>query len=120
MPKKPMKPLGSGPKPRDGWPKPPPQHRSTIERKLNGIFWALLHMQGRINRMAGEFDALRAAVARNTDVDQSAIVLLQGLKEKLDAAIAAGDPAAIQALADELGAKNQALADAVTANTPAA
>lgn len=106
--------------PRDGWPKPPHNSESVIERQLFRIRRSLYHLHRKVNHMAGELDALRAAVARNTEVDESAIVLLKGLKEKLDAAIASGDPAAIQALADELGAKNQALADAVTANTPAA
>ena len=62
-------------------------------------------------------DALTAQVAKNTEVDESAIVLLQGLKAKLDEAITSGDPAAIQALSDQLGASTQKLADAVAANT---
>lgn len=65
-------------------------------------------------------DDLTAAVARDTDVDASAITLLNGLKAQLDAAIAAGDPAALQALSDQLGTNASALADAVSANTPAA
>jgi hypothetical protein len=73
-----------------------------------------------VHHMAGELDALKAAVAKDTDVDSSAIVLLQGLKAKLDAAIAAGDPAALTALSAQLGQNTDALAAAVTANTPAA
>ena len=68
--------------------------------------------------MAGELEVLKEAVASNTTVIGSAIVLLQGLKQKLDEAIASGDPAALQALSDELGAQDQALADAIKANTP--
>lgn len=71
-------------------------------------------------RIMAELDDLKAAVAKNTDVEESAIVLLNGLKVKLDAAIAAGDPAALKALSDELGSETGRLADAVTANTPAA
>ncbi len=67
-----------------------------------------------------ELDDLKTAVAKNKDVVDSAIVLIQGLKAKLDAAIASGDPAALKALSDSLGAEDQALADAVAANTPAA
>lgn len=70
--------------------------------------------------MAGELDALKAAVQRNTDAEESAIVLLKGLKDKLDAAIAAGDPTALQALSDAIGAEADKLGAAVTANTPAA
>lgn len=75
----------------------------------------------RITTMASQLDALTAAVARNTDVTESAITLLNGLKQKLDELIASGsDPAALQALADTLGAETQKLADAVTTNTTAA
>ena len=70
--------------------------------------------------MSAELDALKAAVARDTDVENSAITLLQGLKAALDAAIAANDPAALAALSASLGANSDALAAAVVANTPAA
>lgn len=74
----------------------------------------------RLNDMANELDDLKAAVAANTTVIGSAIELLQGLKAKLDAAIASGDPAALTALSAELGAQDQALASAIAANTPTA
>ena len=64
-----------------------------------------------------ELDDLKAAVAKNTDVTESAIVLLNGLKAKLDAAIASGDPAALKDLSAQLGAETGKLADAVAANT---
>lgn len=91
-----------------------------IRAQLQAILNALDKLYGKVNFMAGELDALKAAVAHNTDVEESAIALLQGLKAKLDAAIAAGDPAALQALSDTLGAETDKLAAAVTANTPAA
>lgn len=65
-------------------------------------------------------DDLKTRVEANTTASGSAVVLLQGLKAALDAAIASGNPAEIQALADKLGVDTQALADAVVANTPAA
>ena len=68
--------------------------------------------------MAGELDLLKTRVAENTTVIGSAITLLQGLKAKLDEAIASGDPAALQALSAELGVQDQALAAAIQANTP--
>lgn len=70
--------------------------------------------------MANELDDLKAAVAKNKDVDDSAIALLKGLKDKLDQAIASNDPAALKALSDSLGSEQADLAAAVTANTPAA
>ena len=63
-------------------------------------------------------DDLKAKVSANTTVIESAITLLQGLKAKLDEAIASGDPAALQALSDELGTEGTKLADAIVANTP--
>ena len=73
--------------------------------------------QGR--KIMAALDELATKVAANKDVTDSAILLLNGLKAKLDAAIASGDPVKIQALSDSLGTETQTLADAVTANTPA-
>lgn len=63
-------------------------------------------------------DDLKAEVARSNTVAASAAALLAGLKSELDAAIASGDPAALQALSDSLKTEDDALVAAVTANTP--
>lgn len=68
---------------------------------------------------SAEFDELKAQVEADVVVESSAATLLTGLKTRLDAAIAANDPAALKALSDELGASKDALAAAVVANTPA-
>lgn len=66
-------------------------------------------------------DNLRAEVAQARTVGASAIKLLTGLHDQLQALIDAGnDDPALQALADDLKAGDQALSDAVVANTPAA
>ncbi len=65
-------------------------------------------------------DDIVAKVTALTAVDDSVVALLQDLKAKLDAAIASGDPAKIQAIADSIGAETTRLAAAVVANTPAA
>ncbi len=65
-------------------------------------------------------DEIQADVAANTDATASAVALLVALHDQLQAAIAAGDPVALQAIADGLAANTQALAGAVTANTPVA
>ena len=69
-------------------------------------------------------DTLTAKVVSLETVEGSAITLLQGLKSALDAALANADPAAVvaavQSISDKLGTDTQTLADAVTANTPAA
>jgi hypothetical protein len=88
-----------------------------LRAHLDKQFW---HLNQRLDKIMAELDDLKAAVARETEVDESAIVLLNGLKAKLDAAIASGDPAALKSLSDSLGTESQKLADAVTANTPSA
>lgn len=61
---------------------------------------------------------LRAAVAAETTVNQSAVTLLNAIPGLI---LAAGtDPAALQALADSITVNTTSLAAAVTANTPAA
>ena len=68
--------------------------------------------------MAGELDALTAQVAQNTTVEGSAITLLQNLSAMI--ASLKNSPAQLQALSDSLKTSATALADAITANTPAA
>lgn len=68
--------------------------------------------------MPTDLSRLEAAVARDRTVNESAITLLADLAQRLRDA--ANDPAAINALADALEANQDALAAAVTANTPSA
>jgi hypothetical protein len=73
--------------------------------------------------MAKSLDALTTEVTNATTVEASAVILLQGLKKSLDAAIAAnaaGDSTQLDALSASLGTSDAALAAAITANTPAA
>lgn len=72
-----------------------------------------------IQIMANELQTLTQQVSDSVTVEESAIVLLNGLKAKLDAAIASGSPAALQALSDALGAEKQKLSKAILDNTPA-
>jgi len=62
-----------------------------------------------------DLTALTAEVARNTEVDQSAITLLNGLAAQIEALKT--DPVALQALADTMRGSSDALAAAVVANT---
>lgn len=68
--------------------------------------------------MPTDLSRLEAAVARDRTVNESAITLLADLAQRLRDA--ANDPAAINALADALEANQDALAAAVSANTPSA
>ena len=67
-----------------------------------------------------DLTTLEAQVTANSDVEASAVLLIQGIAKQLADAIAANDPAKIQALQDKLKTSADALAAAVVANTPAA
>jgi hypothetical protein len=65
--------------------------------------------------MSQATDNLTAAVQRETTVQSSAIALIQGLADQIKQT--STEPA-VQALADQLNQNADALAQAVTANTP--
>jgi len=98
-------------------------------KHLNDRLDAVLIMQSRIEsaiaaltikqeQAMADLTALTAEVARNTEVDSSAIALLNGLAAQIEALKT--DPVALQALADTMKGSSDALAAAVVANTPAA
>lgn len=104
------------------------KHREDSDRDLLHHILAHVHQLletqnfiiEKLNEMGKELDDLTAQVADVETVEQSAIVLLDGLKQKLDDAIASGDPAQLTALSNTLGTGKQSLADAISRNTPAA
>lgn len=67
-----------------------------------------------------ELDDLTTSVNAEVTVEASALALINGFAAKLQAAIDAGNPAALTALKDQIDASSADLAAAVTANTPAA
>lgn len=69
--------------------------------------------------MATLADVAAKVAAEKTVVD-SAVVLLGGLSQQLKDALASQDPAAVQAVIDQIDAQTQTLAAAVVANTPTA
>jgi len=92
-------------------------------------------IQKEVNKMSIQLDALKQQMAklvdegaRNTSVDQSAVLAIQGLadqqailSQQLADAIAANDPAAIQEAADGIAAQvatMSASADALAAAIP--
>lgn len=81
----------------------------------DALLSAVRSIQAKVELMATDLTDLTAKVAENSAVDQSAIVLLQGLKAALDAA--GTDPAALAALSASLGTSSAELAAAVVANT---
>ena len=68
--------------------------------------------------MGGELDTLTASVTNATTVEQGAIETLNSLAAQI--ASLKNDPAALQALSDQLNSKSADLAAAIAANTPAA
>ena len=82
-----------------------------IETKLDQI-------QQLLGKEAMTLADLKAQVDANTSLEGSAIQLINGLAAQIKNA--ANDPAAIQALADELSSSATALSAAISANTPAA
>lgn len=70
------------------------------------------------HEMSLNLDAITADVAGTADAVTSAVTLIQSIADELRNA--AGDQAAIDALATQLEGAKQSLADAVVANTPAA
>lgn len=67
--------------------------------------------------MSNELDDLKTKVAASGDATDSAVILLKGLKAKLDAA--GTDPVALKELSDSLGTNTDELAAAIIENTPA-
>lgn len=92
----------------------------SINERLDLIERMLRYLIREERYIMAAIDDLKTEVARNTDVEASAITLLTGLHDQLAAAIAAGDPAAVQAVVDQLKTNTDSLAAAVAANTPAA
>ena len=84
--------------------------KQRIENKLD----ALLR---EVRKMQEVLDKLRAAVAKEETVGDSMLVLLQGLSAQIEANKT--DPAALQAIADDLNAKADAWAAAVATVLPA-
>lgn len=82
--------------------------------RLEQLITTTLTMGG---SMAATLNDLKNAVAAERTVSQSAITLLNQLTGMIQAN--ANDPVAIQAILDDVNAQKQALADAITANTPA-
>lgn len=74
----------------------------------------------KVDKLMANMQELREAVRRNTDVDQGVVTLLEGVSTQLKDAQAQNDPQAIQDVITELDANTKRMADAVTANTPAA
>ncbi len=86
------------------------------------ISWAepaggLNRIEQKLDKIMTDLTELTSEVEEIKTVSQSAIVLLNGLKQKLDAA--GTDPVKLKELSQSLDANSQELAAAVSANTTA-
>lgn len=95
----------------------PPAPRADWLTVLGHIHQELVALRQQGVSMSAELDRLTQEVAQTRTVVDSAIALLARLAQLIRDA--ASDPAKLAALADDLDAQQGALADAVTANTPA-
>jgi chromosome segregation ATPase len=90
----------------------------TIVDELRGIRYELRRLTRKEDTIMATLADLQSEVARNTSIDESAKLLLAGLAAKIQELLDAGaDPVALQTLVDQLKADNDALAEAVGANT---
>ena len=89
----------------------------SADSRLDQILAQLRAMQAQETTIMKELDDLTTQVQANTDVEASAVTLIQGIAQQL--ADAGTDPAKLQALQTQLQTSAEALAAAVTANTPA-
>lgn len=72
----------------------------------------------KLDTIMADLAALKAQIEANKAVTDSAIVLINGIADRIQAA--GTDPAQLQGLVDGLKNETDALASAVAANTPAA
>lgn len=92
--------------------------REEVLRRLDALLNETGLILDRQEILMATMAELQAAVTRNTDVDESVLTLLAGISQQLKDA--QGDPAAIADVIAKLDANTQKMADAVSANTPAA
>jgi hypothetical protein len=90
-------------------------------KKLDAILAGITTLLTWRTTMSAAMDALIVQVTKNSEVEASAILLIQGIAQQLKDAIANGaDPVQLSALAKQLDNSAQALAAAVAENTPVA
>jgi cell division FtsZ-interacting protein ZapD len=84
------------------------------QRRIENLLDAILR---EVRVMMKELDDLRTAVTKLTTVGDSMATLIAGLSAQIQAS--KDDPAAVERIAQDLSAKADEWAAAVTANTPA-
>lgn len=90
-----------------------PEKLDTIIVSLGEISSQLTARNDQGEELMADLAALQASVDAQSSVVDGAVALIQGLSQALKDAVAANDPAAIQAVIDELDANTSELATAV-------
>lgn len=90
---------------------------TTIQCKLDKVLSILQLLVKKGKEIVADLTELQQQVQENTQVEASAITLLNGLAQQI--ADLKDDPQALQALSDQLKSSGDALAAAIAANTPA-
>jgi hypothetical protein len=88
--------------------------------RLRRIERMLGNLHERQELIMATLEDLKASVQKNSDAEASVVTLLSGISQQLKDAQAANDPAALQAVIDQIDANTASAAAAVVANTPAA
>ena len=88
-------------------------------KKLDAILAGITKLLTWRTTMSAAMDALIVQVTKNSEVEASAVLLIQGISQQLKDAIANGaDPVKLAELTAQLDNSAQALGAAVAANTP--
>lgn len=92
--------------------------KTLVDQKLNQIIALLEEAQGKENKIMATIAELEQQIRESIAVEQSAVLLIQGFKARLEEA--GVDPVKLDQLKADLDSSEQNLAAAVAANTPAA
>ena len=87
------------------------------DARISDLVSAVLKLVNKVEKIMSYITELEAAVKANTDVIASAVILINGISQKLHDA--GTDPEKLAALTSELTSSRDALAAAVAANTAA-
>jgi len=94
------------------------QYQHLINNKLDLVLNLLIHVLNKENYIMATIQDVNAAIAAESSVDDSIIVLLNGIVQQLKDAQASNDPAALDTVIAGITANTKKIQDAVTANTP--
>jgi len=93
------------------------KYKLTVNDKLDLVLRLLVHIINKENYLMATIQDVSAAVAAESTVDDSIIVLLNGIVQQLKDAQASNDPAALDVVVANIQANTAKIQAAVTANT---